>query len=81
MPFVIPLIESLYGTRLTKLIIIIIREYKMNLLAEFNLLANLPELNLFLKLGKFLFLLVMTNLGILFKAILIPERTTNHFAH
>lgn len=29
-----------YGTRLTKLII---REYKINLLAEFNQLANLPE--------------------------------------
>lgn len=40
----------------------------MNLLAEFNRLANLPELNLSLKLGKFLFVLVTTNLGILFKA-------------
>lgn len=57
-----------YGIRLTKLIIIIIREYKMNLLAEFNQLANLPEWNLFLKLGKLLFLLGMINLGILFKA-------------
>lgn len=40
----------------------------MNLLAEFNQLANLPEWNLFLKLGKLLFLLGMINLGILFKA-------------
>ena len=66
--FATPWIENLLWPKISKANLCYIREYKFNLLAEFNWLANLPESWISLQLERFLVLLVMINLGIFFKA-------------